>query len=73
MADLPKWLFFAGVALIAAAGLAWLANRAGFHGLPGDISYRSRHFTLYFPIVTCLALSVLLSLMIWLITWFTRR
>jgi hypothetical protein len=34
--------------------------------LPGDIYVRGKHATFYFPIVTCLLLSVVLSLAMWL-------
>jgi hypothetical protein len=35
--------------------------------LPGDIIIRGRHSVLYFPVVTCLLISVVLSLVLWLI------
>ena len=34
--------------------------------LPGDIVHRGEHTTIYFPIVTCLLLSAVLSLLFWL-------
>jgi len=34
--------------------------------LPGDIVYRGKNTTFYFPIVTCVVLSVILSLLMWL-------
>lgn len=35
--------------------------------LPGDISYHGRHGTFYFPIVTCIVLSVVLTLVLWVV------
>ncbi len=35
--------------------------------LPGDIVFKSRHGAFYFPIVTCLLLSVVFSLLMWLL------
>jgi hypothetical protein len=35
--------------------------------LPGDIRYRGRNTTVYFPVVTCLLLSVILSIVMWFI------
>jgi hypothetical protein len=35
--------------------------------LPGDIIIRSKHSVFYFPLVTCLSVSVVLSLVLWLI------
>ncbi len=53
--------------LFLAAGLAWpfLERRLG--RLPGDIVVRREGFTFAFPIVTCLVLSVLASLVLWLL------
>jgi len=40
--------------------------------LPGDIIHRGEHTTFYFPVVTCLVLSLGLSLLFWLISHFRR-
>ena len=69
MVDLGKLLLVVG-GLIVLAGLVLLA--AGkFHlplgRLPGDIVYRGKNTTFYFPIVTCLLWSVILSLILWLV------
>ncbi len=53
---------------IAAVGLAWpWLSKLGFGRLPGDIYVRGEHGSFYFPIATCILLSVVLSLVIWLI------
>jgi hypothetical protein len=68
MADLGKLLLIAG-ALLALAGAALLL--AGkFHlplgRLPGDIVYRGKNTVFYFPLATCILVSVVLSLILWL-------
>ena len=50
-----------------AAGLAWPWLARHFGRLPGDIVVRKEGFTFAFPIVTCLVLSVLASLLLWLL------
>lgn len=40
--------------------------------LPGDIVHKGEHTTFYFPIVTCLLLSVGFSLLLWLLSRFRR-
>lgn len=40
--------------------------------LPGDIVYKGKGSTFYFPIVTCIVLSVLLSLVFWIVGRFSR-
>lgn len=68
--DLGRLLIVGG-GLMLLAGLALVAfGRMGLGKLPGDIVYRRGNFTVYFPIVTSILLSVLLSLIFWL---FSRR
>jgi hypothetical protein len=66
-------LILGGVAVVIGALLflgAKLPLRLG--RLPGDIVRRGEHTTIYFPIVTCLILSVALSLLLWLWNHFHR-
>jgi DUF2905 family protein len=58
-------LLAAGVVLIAAA-LFWPVVSRYFGRLPGDIVIRRPGFTFAFPLVTCLVLSLVLSLLFWL-------
>lgn len=63
-----------GLLLMAADrfhGLGWLFGWLG--RLPGDISYRRDNVSFYFPITTSLVLSVLLSLLFYVLGWFFRR
>lgn len=53
--------------LFLAAGLAWPSLERHLGRLPGDIVVRREGFTFAFPIVTCLVLSVLASLLLWLL------
>lgn len=67
-----RLLIGAGVLLIIIGGIFVLGERAGTHlgRLPGDIRIEGRRGSFYFPIVTCLLISVFLSLIMWL---FNRR
>lgn len=53
-------LVIAGVALQLAGKVPWLGR------LPGDISIQRENFSFYFPVTTCIVLSVVLSLLFWL-------
>ena len=60
--------------LVALAGAAvWALGRAGFRGLPGDVRYEGGNVRFYFPVVTCIVLSVILTALAWLWQWFGRR
>jgi len=64
---MPRLLITLGLILVA-AGLLWpLALRLGLGRLPGDIAIEREHFRFYFPLASCLVVSVLISLLLWLI------
>lgn len=46
---------------------------SGLGHLPGDIVVQRKNFTIYFPLVTCLLLSVALTLVLWLISFLGRK
>jgi hypothetical protein len=63
---MQKLLILGGIVLVV-AGLAWpLLSRLGLGRLPGDISIQGEHGGFYFPIMTCIVVSVVLSLIFWL-------
>ena len=67
MGDLGKLLIIFGALLVGVGVLLTLAGKIPWLGrLPGDIYYKSDHVTFYFPIVTCLLVSVVLSLLFYL-------
>ncbi len=67
MSDLGKLLILFGVLLIAVGALLTVAGKVPWLGrLPGDITYKGEHFTFYFPIVTCLLVSLVFSLLFYL-------
>jgi uncharacterized protein HemY len=62
-----QWLIAIGVVLVAVGLLwPWLA-KLGLGRLPGDIVVTRGNFSLYFPIVTCLIVSLVLSFILWLL------
>ena len=64
---MARLLIAIGVIFIL-AGLLWpVLTRLGLGRLPGDIVVRSGGFSFYFPIVTCIIVSVAVSLLLWLI------
>ncbi|MGE5570413.1 MAG: DUF2905 domain-containing protein [Rhodospirillales bacterium] len=69
MTGLGRMLIVAGVILIAAGLLFSLGARLPFRigRLPGDILIRGKNSVFYFPLTTFLLLSVILSLILWLL------
>jgi len=69
MADLGKLLLLLGGIIVGIGALLLVAGR--FHlpvgRLPGDIVYRGKNTTFYFPLATSIVLSIVISLILWLL------
>ena len=72
--ELGRALFTLGALLILLGTLLYFGEKLPFRlgKLPGDIVHRGEHTTFYFPIVTCLLLSIALSFLFWLFSRFHR-
>ncbi len=67
MGSLARMLIFLGILLIIIGGVILLANKIpGFGRLPGDIYIQKKNFSFYFPITTCIIISIILSIIFWL-------
>ncbi|HEY1961826.1 MAG TPA: DUF2905 domain-containing protein [Rhizomicrobium sp.] len=64
--NIRRILIVGGLVLVAAGVLwPWLV-RLGPGRLPGDIAIQRQNFSFYFPVITCLVISVALTLLFWL-------
>jgi hypothetical protein len=65
-----RMLIYAGIALVILGILVTFGERLPirFGRLPGDIVLRGKNTTFYFPIVTCLIVSVVLTLIGWILS-----
>jgi DUF2905 family protein len=72
--ELGRTLFFVGALLLFAGAFFYFGGRPPFRlgRLPGDIVHKSEHATFYFPVVTCVVLSVGLSLLFWVLSRLRR-
>jgi len=66
-----KVLIWLGLGLAFIGGLLLLGGRLGFGRLPGDVIYRRGNLTVYFPVVSMLLISLILSVLLNLL--FRRR
>ncbi|MGB2632306.1 MAG: DUF2905 domain-containing protein [Candidatus Acidiferrum sp.] len=72
--ELGRTLLMLGVFILLVGAFFYFGGKLPFRlgRLPGDIVHKGEHTTFYFPIVTCLVLSVGLSLLFWLLSRFRR-
>ena len=76
-----RWLIIVGLTIAAVGGLVTLAEKWPGVGsafswigrLPGDLSITREQFSVYIPIATSLVLSILLSVVLYILSWLFRR
>jgi len=72
--ELGKLLVFLGVALVGAGVVVMLLGRMNFPlgRMPGDFVYRGKHTTVYFPLATSVVVSVVLSILLYVVSRWRR-
>jgi hypothetical protein len=69
MAEMGRLLVMLGIALVVIGGIVMLLGRTGLPigRLPGDLLYRGKNSTFYFPLASSILISVVLSIVLFLI------
>ena len=70
--QLGKWLVAVGAFIVVVGLLVMLLGRMGLFRLPGDLAFGGRNWRVYFPLASCILLSILLTLILWLIDYLRR-
>ena len=72
--EFGRMMLLVGVVLVVVGGLLAFGAKLPFRlgRLPGDIVWTARGGTFYFPIVTCIVLSVVLSAAVWVVSQLRR-
>ncbi len=69
MAEFGKILIFIGLLLAILGVIFVFGTKLPFVGrLPGDISVERKNYSFYFPVATCIIISVVMSFILWLIS-----
>jgi Protein of unknown function (DUF2905) len=74
MSDIGKALLGLGLVIAFIGALLLLAGRFGLPlgKMPGDFAYKGKHVSVYFPLGTSILISVVLSLILYLLSRFHR-
>jgi hypothetical protein len=70
--QMGKWLIAAGILITVLGVLVLLFGRVGLFKLPGDLQFGSKNWRVYIPIASCVIISLILTLVLWLINYFRR-
>ncbi len=66
MREIARFLMIAGATLLGLGAILTIFGRFGLGHLPGDFVYRRGNVSFYFPLMTSIILSIILSLILWL-------
>ena len=70
--QIGKWFIAAGIIIALLGTLMVLLDRVGLFRLPGDLEFDSKNWRVYVPIASCAVISIILTLILWLISYFRR-
>ena len=70
--QIGKWLILFGAVIVLVGVVFIVLGRVGLFRLPGDIEFGSKNWRIYLPIGTCVLVSVILMLVLWVIHYFRR-
>ena len=71
--DVGKFIIAAGVVLVVVGVLILVLGRFGLFRLPGDIEFGGRNWKIFVPIASCIILSLILTAILWVLSYFLRR
>jgi hypothetical protein len=70
--QIGRWLILAGIVVVMLGALMVLLGKVGLFKLPGDLQFGGKNWRVFFPIASCIILSIVLTLILWLINYFRR-
>jgi len=70
--QIGKWLISAGIIIVLTGVVVMLLGRIGLFKLPGDLEFGSKNWRIYLPIASCILISIVLTVVLWLINYFRR-
>lgn len=72
MEQIGKILLFFGITIALVGAIIILLGHVGLFKPPGDLEFGGKNWKVYIPIASCIVISVVLTLLMWLINYFKR-
>ena len=70
--QIGKLLIFFGITIVLLGTVVILLGHLGLFKLPGDLQFGSKNWRVFIPITSCLIISIVLTLILWLISYLRR-
>ncbi len=68
--QLGKWLMSVGIIIALLGAVVMILGQIGLFKLPGDLEFSSKNWRIYLPIASCIVISIVLTIVLWLINYF---
>jgi hypothetical protein len=70
--QIGKLLILIGITIVLLGAVVILLGQLGLFKLPGDLQFGSKNWRVFIPITSCLIISIVLTLILWLISYMRR-
>jgi predicted Co/Zn/Cd cation transporter (cation efflux family) len=70
--QIGKWLILAGIVISLTGAFVMVLGQVGLFKLPGDLQFGGKNWKVYFPIASCVIISIVLTIILWLINYLRR-
>ena len=67
-----KYILITGIVVSIIGLIVILLGKTGIFRLPGDIEFGGKNWKVFFPVVTCLIISIILTVIFWIISFFRK-
>ena len=70
--QIGKFLIFIGLIIVLTGAIVILLGQLGLFKLPGDLQFGSKNWRVFIPITSCVIISIVLTLIFWLISYMRK-
>ena len=67
-----KYILITGIVISIIGGIVILLGKIGISRLPGDIELEGRNWKIYFPVISCIVISIILTGILWFIRFLRK-
>ncbi|MHB9069637.1 MAG: DUF2905 domain-containing protein [Sedimentisphaerales bacterium] len=67
-----KYILITGIVISVIGGIIILLGKMGISRLPGDISIEGKNWKIYFPVISCIVISFILTVILWIVGWLRK-
>ena len=67
-----KYILITGIVISIIGGIIILLGKIGISRLPGDIEIEGKNWKIYFPVISCIVISIILTGILWVVRWLRK-